>query len=30
VDMHLHTREILQAKDLPTGSGWGNVPTPIF
>jgi len=30
VDVHLHTREILQAKDLPTGSGWGNVPTPMF
>jgi protein-S-isoprenylcysteine O-methyltransferase Ste14 len=30
VDVHLHTGEVLQVKDLPTGSGWGNVPTPMF
>jgi protein-S-isoprenylcysteine O-methyltransferase Ste14 len=30
VDMHLHTGEILQVKDLPGGSGWGSVPTPMF
>jgi protein-S-isoprenylcysteine O-methyltransferase Ste14 len=30
VDAHLHTREILQIRDTPTGSGWGTVPTPMF
>jgi len=30
VDVHLHTAEILQVKDTPTGSGWGTVPTPMF
>jgi hypothetical protein len=30
VDVHLHTGEILQIRDTPTGSGWGTVPTPIF
>ena len=30
VDVHLHTGEILQVKDLPAGSGWGSVPTPMF
>jgi protein-S-isoprenylcysteine O-methyltransferase Ste14 len=30
VDVHLHTREVLQVKDLPAGSGWGSVPTPMF
>lgn len=30
VDVHLHTGEVLQVKELPTGSGWGNVPTPRF
>jgi protein-S-isoprenylcysteine O-methyltransferase Ste14 len=30
VDIHLHTGEILQVKDTPSGSGWGTVPTPIF
>jgi len=30
VDVHLHTDEILQVKDTPTGSGWGSVPTPMF
>jgi protein-S-isoprenylcysteine O-methyltransferase Ste14 len=30
VDVHLHTGEILQVKDLPEGSGWGSVPTPMF
>jgi len=30
VDIHLHTAEILQVKDTPTGSGWGTVPTPMF
>ncbi len=30
VDVHLHTGEVLQVKDIPSGSGWGTVPTPIF
>jgi protein-S-isoprenylcysteine O-methyltransferase Ste14 len=30
VDVHLHTAEILQVRDSPTGSGWGTVPTPMF
>jgi protein-S-isoprenylcysteine O-methyltransferase Ste14 len=30
VDVHLHTGEILQVRDTPTGSGWGTVPTPMF
>jgi protein-S-isoprenylcysteine O-methyltransferase Ste14 len=30
VDVHLHTAEILQMRDTPTGSGWGTVPTPMF
>jgi hypothetical protein len=30
VDVHLHTAEILQVQDTPTGSGWGTVPTPMF
>jgi protein-S-isoprenylcysteine O-methyltransferase Ste14 len=30
VDVHLHTAEILQVRDTPTGSGWGTVPTPTF
>jgi hypothetical protein len=30
VDVHLHTGEILQVKELPAGSGWGTVPTPMF
>jgi protein-S-isoprenylcysteine O-methyltransferase Ste14 len=30
VDIHLHTGEILQVRDTPTGSGWGTVPTPMF
>lgn len=30
IDMHLHTGEILQMRDTPTGSGWGTVPTPMF
>jgi protein-S-isoprenylcysteine O-methyltransferase Ste14 len=30
VDVHLHTAEILQVKDTPSGSGWGSVPTPMF
>ncbi len=30
VDVHLHTAEILQVHDTPSGSGWGTVPTPMF
>ncbi len=30
VDVHLHTSEVLQIRDTPTGSGWGTVPTPMF
>ena len=30
VDVHLHTAEILRVQDLPGGSGWGSVPTPMF
>jgi protein-S-isoprenylcysteine O-methyltransferase Ste14 len=30
VDVHLHTGEILQVQDTPSGSGWGTVPTPTF
>jgi len=30
VDIHLHSGEILQIRDTPTGSGWGTVPTPMF
>ena len=30
VDVHLHTREILQIQDVTSGSGWGTVPTPMF
>jgi protein-S-isoprenylcysteine O-methyltransferase Ste14 len=29
-DVHIHTGEILQMQDTPTGSGWGTVPTPMF
>lgn len=29
-DVHLHTGDILQVKDTPTGTGWGSVPTPMF
>jgi hypothetical protein len=30
VDVHLHTGEVLQVRDLASGSGWGTVPTPMF
>ncbi len=30
VDVHLHTAEVLGVKDIPLGSGWGTVPTPVF
>jgi hypothetical protein len=30
VDVHLHTGQILQVSDTPQGTGWGDVPTPMF
>jgi protein-S-isoprenylcysteine O-methyltransferase Ste14 len=30
VDVHLHTAEVLQVQDIPKGTGWGTVPTPMF
>jgi protein-S-isoprenylcysteine O-methyltransferase Ste14 len=30
VDVHLHTGEVYQVRELPAGSGWGTVPTPTF
>ena len=30
LDVNLHTGEVLQVKETPTGSGWGTVPTPMF
>jgi hypothetical protein len=30
VDVHLHTGEVLQVREIPSGSGWGSVPTPTF
>jgi hypothetical protein len=30
VDIHLHTNEVLQVQDTPGGTGWGDVPTPMF
>jgi hypothetical protein len=30
VDVHLHTGEVLKVMDIPSGSGWGRVPTPSF
>jgi len=30
VDVHLHTADILQVQDTPSGTGWGAVPTPMF
>lgn len=29
-DIHLHTAEIMNVQDTPSGSGWGTVPTPMF
>ncbi len=29
-DIHLHTAELLDVQDTPSGSGWGTVPTPMF
>ncbi|MGO9410969.1 MAG: methyltransferase family protein [Spirochaetia bacterium] len=30
VDIHLHSNEVLQVEDTPGGTGWGDVPTPMF
>ena len=30
VDIHLHSNEVLQVQDTPGGTGWGDVPTPMF
>jgi protein-S-isoprenylcysteine O-methyltransferase Ste14 len=30
VDIHLHTDQVLQVWDTPPGTGWGDVPTPMF
>ena len=30
VDMEVHALHMLEIKDLPHGSGWGTVPTPVF
>lgn len=30
VDVDVHNMQLLEVKDLPHGSGWGTVPTPMF
>jgi protein-S-isoprenylcysteine O-methyltransferase Ste14 len=30
VDVEVHNLKLLDIKDLPHGSGWGTVPTPVF
>jgi len=30
IDANIHTGTVLQIKDTPHGTGWGNVPTPMF
>lgn len=30
IDMDVHNMRLLDMKDLPHGSGWGTVPTPVF
>ncbi len=30
VDVEVHSLKLLDIKDLPHGSGWGTVPTPVF
>jgi len=30
VDVEVHNFKLLEIKDLPHGSGWGTVPTPVF
>jgi hypothetical protein len=30
VDVDVHEARLLEVKELPHGSGWGTVPTPVF
>ena len=30
LDVDVHNMKLLEIKDLPHGSGWGTVPTPMF
>jgi hypothetical protein len=30
VDVDVHNMRLVEIKDLPHGSGWGTVPTPVF
>jgi protein-S-isoprenylcysteine O-methyltransferase Ste14 len=30
VDVEVHSMKIVEVKELPHGSGWGTVPTPVF
>jgi protein-S-isoprenylcysteine O-methyltransferase Ste14 len=30
VDVDVHTLRLIEIKELPHGSGWGSVPTPVF
>ncbi len=30
IDVEVHTLQIREVKELPHGSGWGTVPTPVF
>ena len=30
VDVSLHTNAVLQVRETPSGTGWGDVPTPMF
>jgi protein-S-isoprenylcysteine O-methyltransferase Ste14 len=30
VDVDIHNMRLVEVKDLPHGSGWGTVPTPVF
>ena len=29
-DVHMHTAEVMRVRQTPSGSGWGEVPTPLF
>ena len=30
VDVDVHNLQLIEIKELPHGSGWGSVPTPVF
>ena len=30
IDVDMHTRTLLEVRDLGPGTGWGRVPTPMF